>query len=124
MEHRKGSQMPYVTTYSHRHSSVVTAAVLMVGLSLALFFVPAVNGLIAGAVGGYLVGSASRALTAALLPAIIVAAGLWIAFSLMGLPVIGLLAGGAVTFWIVLSEVGLFLGALLGGVVHQALRHS
>lgn len=115
--------MPAMTTSAHRHSSVWTAAALMVGLSLALFFAPAINGLIAGAVGGYLVGSASRAMTAAILPAVIVAAGLWMLFSLMGLPFVGLVAGGAMTLWIVLSEVGLFLGALLGGAAHQALYH-
>ena len=96
----------------------------MVGLSLLLFFVPAVNGLVAGAVGGYLVGSLSRALTAAVVPAFVVAVAFWIGFSLMGLPVIGFLAGGAISLWIIMSELGLFLGAALGGTLHQVIRHA
>ena len=46
------------------HTGVVAGAVWMVVLSLALFFVPGLNGLIAGLVGGYLVGSPGRALAA------------------------------------------------------------
>jgi hypothetical protein len=108
----------------NRHVSVWVGAAWMIGISLLLFFVPAINGLIAGAVGGYLVGSMSRALTAAVLPALIVAMGFWIGFSLLGLPVIGLLAGGAVSIWIILSELGLFFGAVLGGGLHQVVRHA
>lgn len=108
----------------HRHSSVWAGAAWMIGLSLLLFFVPAVNGLIAGAVGGYLVGSLSRALTAAVVPAFIVAVAFWIGFSLTGLPVIGFLAGGAISVWIIMSELGLFLGAALGGTLHQVVRHA
>ena len=47
--------------------------------------------LVAGAVGGYLVGSLSRALKAAVLPAFSVAIAFWTGFSLTGLPVIGVL---------------------------------
>jgi hypothetical protein len=108
----------------HGHSTVWAGAAWMIGLSLLLFFVPAVNGLIAGAVGGYLVGSWSRALTAAVLPAIVVAIALWFGFGLMGLPVIGFLTGTAISLWIIFSELGLFLGAALGGTLHQVIRHA
>jgi hypothetical protein len=90
-----------------------------------LFFIPAVNGMIAGGVGGYLVGSWSRALTAAILSAIVMAVALWIGFSLMGMPLMGFLAGGAMTvLWIIFSELGLFIGAALGGTLHQVIRHA
>src|SRR5688572_17927432 len=62
----------------HRHSTLWAGAGWMIGLSLLLFFIPAVNGMIAGGVGGYLVGSWSRALTAAILPAIVMAVAFWI----------------------------------------------
>jgi hypothetical protein len=81
----------------------------MVALSPALFFVPGLNGLIAGLVGGYLVGSFGRALAAAVLPALIVAVGLWMLLAAMGMPILGFFAGGAITVLIVLAEVGLFL---------------
>lgn len=67
----------------------------MVFLSLALFFFPLVNGLIAGLVGGYKVGSPGRALLAAILPAALVAGGLWVVFALFDAPIRGVLAGAA-----------------------------
>jgi hypothetical protein len=88
-----------------------------------LFFVPAVNGVIAGLVGGYLVGTLGRAMAAAVLPALIVALGLWALLTVFGLPVIGFFAGAAVTILIVLSEIGLFLGAVLGVAAHQLTHH-
>lgn len=112
------------TPQLHQHASILVGSLWMIGLSLLLFFVPAVNGLIAGVVGGYLVGSIGRALGAAVLPALIVAAGLWILLGLLGLPVIGFFAGAAVGFWVLLSEVGLLIGATVGGAAHQLLQHS
>lgn len=106
------------------HSSIGMGTVWMVVLSLALFFVPGVNGLIAGLVGGYLVGSLGRAMAAAVLPALIVAVGLWILLAAVGMPILGFFAGAAVTVLIVFAELGLFLGAALGGVVHQVMHHA
>ena len=106
------------------HTGVVAGAVWMVVLSLALFFVPGLNGLIAGLVGGYLVGSLGRALAAAVLPALIVAVGLWMLLAALGMPILGFFAGGAITVLIVLAEVGLFLGAAVGAIVHQIIHHN
>ena len=105
------------------HTSVVAGALWMVVISLALFFVPAVNGVIAGLVGGYLVGTLGRAMAAAILPALIVALGLWALLTVVGLPVIGFFAGAAVTVLIAVSEIGLFLGAVLGVAAHQLTHH-
>ncbi len=91
----------------------------MVFLSLALFFVPLVNGLIAGAVGGYKVGGVGRALVAAILPAVVVAGGLWIAFAFLDAPIWGFLAGTAVGLIILLADVGLFIGAVIGGALRS-----
>jgi hypothetical protein len=102
---------------ARRRSSVFVGALWMVLLSLALFFLPLVNGLIAGAVGGYKVGGISRALVAAILPAVVVAAGLWIIFAFLDAPVWGLLAGFAGGLLILLSDVGLFIGAAVGGAI-------
>lgn len=118
--------MPEITAAAHTHSHTGTfvGAVWMVVISLALFFLPAINGLIAGLVGGYMIGTVGRALIAALLPALIISAGLWGLLSLLGLPVIGFLAGTAVTILIASSDVALFVGAVLGAAVHQMLGHS
>lgn len=45
-------------------TSLLVCALWMVGISLLLFFLPAINGLIGGAVGGYKAGSAMRGLGA------------------------------------------------------------
>lgn len=63
--------MVHSNTSGSERSSVVGASLRMVGVSLALFFLPAINGLIGGLVGGYK-GGMSRALVAAILPAAIV----------------------------------------------------
>ena len=116
---------PLETSLPHdHHTSVVAGALWMVGLSLALFFVPGFNGLIAGLVGGYLVGSIGRAVAAAVLPALVVAFGLWVLLAALGMPILGFFAGGAITILIVLSELGLFLGAALGAAAHQFMRHG
>lgn len=118
--------MPDVTSapHTHSHTGTLAGAIWMVVISLALFFLPGINGLIAGLVGGYMIGTVGRALIAALLPALIIAAGLWALLSIVGLPVIGFLAGTAVTILIASSDVALFLGAFLGAAVHQMLGHS
>ena len=89
----------------------------MVFLSIALFFIPLLNGLIAGLVGGYKVGGVARALVAAILPGVAAAGGLWIVFALFDAPVWGFVAGAAVGFLILLSDIGLFIGAAIGGAL-------
>jgi hypothetical protein len=100
-----------------RRSSVFVGALWMVVLSLALFFLPLLNGLIAGVVGGYKVGGVGRALVAAILPSVFVGAGLWIIFALFEAPVWGMVAGFAVGLLILLSDLGLFIGAAIGGLM-------
>lgn len=98
-------------------ASVVTGAAWMVGLSLLLFFLPIINGLVGGFVGGMKVGGVKRALTAAVLPALIVAVGLWILLAILDMPIFGLVAGVAIGMWVLLSDLGLFIGAAIGGAV-------
>lgn len=98
-------------------SSVVIGAVWMVLVSLALFFLPVINGFVGGIVGGYKVGSVKRALIAAILPAIAVAVGLWLLLIAFELPLLGFLASLAVGLIILLADVGLFIGAAIGGAI-------
>lgn len=95
--------------------NLVMAAVWMVVISLLLFFVPLVNGLIGGAVGGYKAGTPRRGFMAALIPSILVAGFLWVVFGLFGGPVLGFFAGVAAGLLVLLADVGLFIGALIGG---------
>jgi hypothetical protein len=99
--------------------NVVLGSVWMVILALGLFFLPAVNGVFAGMVGGYMVGSTKRALMAAIIPAFIIAGGLWVLLATLDFPVVGFFIGAALAIHITLSEIGLFLGAAIGGAVAQ-----
>jgi hypothetical protein len=95
--------------------NIVIAAAWMVGITMLLFFLPLVNGLIGGAVGGYKAGTPSRGFMAALIPALVVGAALWLVFGLFGGPVIGFFAGAAAGMLVLLADVGMFVGALVGG---------
>ncbi|HYH97935.1 hypothetical protein [Hyalangium sp.] len=70
------------TRLTRGRASPFTAALMMVVISLVLFFLPLINGLIGGAVGGYMAGS-----------------------------------GGIV---VLLADVGLFIGAAIGGAIAQS----
>jgi hypothetical protein len=100
-------------------TSMVAASLWMIVISLALFFLPLVNGLIGGAIGGYKAGDWKRALAAAILPAVVVAAGLWVLLALLNAPFWGLIAGTALGAVIVLADVGLLIGAVVGGAIRQ-----
>lgn len=116
-----------MTTHLERHpdspivtpprASIVAGSLWMVGLTLALFFLPLINGIVGGFVGGYKVGGAGRALIAAILPAIVVAIALWVIFAVFDAPVIGLVAGVAGAALVVLADIGIFIGALIGGAM-------
>jgi hypothetical protein len=108
---------PLTRLPSERRSSIVAGSAWMVLISLALFFVPLLNGFVGGLVGGYKVGTVGRGLTAAVLPAGVVAVGLWVLLALAELPLLGMLAGVAIGLAVVFSELGLFLGAMVGGLL-------
>ncbi len=98
-------------------TSLLVCALWMIGISLVLFFLPALNGLIGGAVGGYKAGSAMRGLSAAILPAIISGIGIWLLLILFDAPILGFLAGLAVGVWALISSIGLLIGAVIGGAM-------
>jgi hypothetical protein len=108
----------------HGETSLVVAALWMIGISLLLFFLPAINGLIGGAVGGYKAGSAKRGLGAALLPAVIVGVGIWLLLAVFEAPILGFLAGIAVGLWALISSIGLLIGAAIGGAVSPHPSHA
>lgn len=89
----------------------------MVGLSIALFWLPIAGPFIAGFVGGRRAVTIGRATVAAFAPAVILALvviGILAAFEL---PVIGAVAGIGVAIVILAEDIPLFLGAWLGAAV-------
>lgn len=103
-----------------KDSSIIVSSMWMIVISLVLFFLPAINGLIGGAVGGYKAGSAGRGITAAVLPSIIVGLLMWVLFAIFDAPVIGFLGGLAVGIWALISSLGLLIGAVVGGAMAPA----
>jgi hypothetical protein len=95
--------------------NVFTASLLMVGITLVLFFLPFINGVIGGAVGGYMLGDVKRALIAAILPAVFVSLLLLGIFALFGSPIIGIFAGMTGAALVFFADVGIFIGAVIGG---------
>jgi hypothetical protein len=111
-------QTPVVSAPSQsKPSSLLTASVWMVVISVLLFFMPLLNGFVGGLVGGYKVGSVGRALSAALLPSAVVTGLLWLLFAVFSAPVWGVIAGATVGLLVVLADLGLFLGAAIGGAL-------
>jgi hypothetical protein len=102
--------------------SMAVGAIWMVVISLALFFLPLVNGLVGGIVGGYKVGDWKRALGAAVLPAVVAGLGLWLIVAALGAPVWGFAAGAAVGILVLLADLGIFVGAAIGGMVAQGAK--
>ena len=100
-----------------RDSSIVTSSLWMIAISLLLFFLPAINGLIGGAVGGYKAGSLMRGVSASILPAVIVGFSLWGLFAAFDAPILGFFGGLAVGLWALISSVGLLIGAAIGGLI-------
>jgi hypothetical protein len=100
-------------------SSIFVGSLWMIGISLALFFLPLINGVIGGLVGGYKVGGVGRALLAAILPAVVVALGLWIIFIIFDAPALGIIAGLTGAVLVLLADVGIFIGALIGGALSR-----
>lgn len=102
----------------HR-SSIIAGSLWMIGVTLVLFFLPLINGIVGGIIGGYKVGGAKRAMLAAILPAFVVAVGLWLIFALADAPVWGFLAGLTAAALVALADVGIFIGAAIGGAMSK-----
>jgi hypothetical protein len=95
---------------------------IMFLVPLLFFWFPAI-GLIAGALGGYLIGRPLKSMLLALAPfcalALLVALG---GFGL-GVPLIGAALAGIALAWLVVHSVLLLAGAFLGGM-YYTLRHG
>ncbi|MEC9356641.1 MAG: hypothetical protein VX836_02085 [Pseudomonadota bacterium] len=104
-------------TLNRDRGSVVLGALLMLILSVLLFWLPGIGSLIAGIVGGKVAGSVLRGLAAAILPSLLIGAALFFGISLIGLPIVGLLAGASASVIFVAGSGMLLLGALIGGLL-------
>lgn len=90
------------------------ATLWMLGLSIALSWLPILGPLIAGAVGGRQAGGLGRALLAALLPALLLGALVATLLAAFDLEFLGVLAGLGVGIVVLVQDLMLIGGAALG----------
>lgn len=95
--------------------SVVNGAVWMLLLSVLLSWLPILGPLIAGFVGGRMIGDERRSLMVALIPAVLLALVLWGILAAFDLPVLGAVAGLGMLVVIAIQEIPLLVGAWFGG---------
>ncbi len=101
-----------------RRGSIVAGALWMFLLSLLLFWLPVLGPLIAGLVGGKKAGGVGAAIAAVFLPAVFVGILLFVLFTAIGLPLVGVLTGGLAFLTVAVTLIGpLLIGAILGGVL-------
>lgn len=102
--------------YKKPKGSILAAMLIMFFISLILFWLPVLGPLIAGIVGGKKAGGVWNGFLAVIIPSVLVGFIMFfLAGTLTGLPLVGVLAGaGALLFS--LSHVGpLLMGAIIGG---------
>ena len=109
-----------MSTQVARRGSIPQAMAWMIGLSVALFWIPFLGSLIAGFVGGRKAGGIGEGLIAAVLPGVILLLTSILLGSLLGgIPVIGQLVGWMLGMgaWVLgfVNVIPLLLGAAVGG---------
>jgi hypothetical protein len=103
---------------SDNDGSILAAVIWMFIISLLLFWIPGIGGLIAGIVGGKKAGGVLSAIFAVFLPAMLFGSALAImSTSLTGIPLIGVVAAAG-GFFLAASYVGpMLIGAIIGGIL-------
>ena len=94
------------------------AVAWMLGLSLALFWLPVLGMFIAGLVGGRKAGGVGTAVLAVMVPALVVGAVMFFAGTLLtGMPVLGTIAALGAGALVLANVLPMLAGAVLGGIL-------
>ncbi len=101
---------------------MVLAVIVMIVLSLLLSWLPLFGPLIAGIVGGYCAGGIGRGLAAAVIPLVLLGVFVWWVGAALNHAVAGFFVSVGVTLLLVVHEVGLFIGAVIGGAIAQGRK--
>lgn len=95
--------------------SLAQGGLWMLILAIFLSWLPVLGPLIAGFVGGRMIGEEKRALSVALIPGLVLAGVLWLILAAFELPVLGAVAGFGALVVVAVQELPLLLGAWFGG---------
>ena len=107
------------TERSDERGSVMRATLWMIGLALVLIWLPILGPAIAGFVGGTKAVTMGKALTAALLPAVLLGALVAIILIAFDLPLIGTIAGIGVFIAVAVESLPMFAGAAVGASLEE-----
>jgi hypothetical protein len=88
-------------------------------LALLLGWIPFIGPAIAGFVGGLQAGDVSSALIAAIIPSAIVVALVFVLGTVVGLPIVAVIAGAGLFVILLVGALPLLAGAFIGGMVSQ-----
>lgn len=99
--------------------SLVPGGLWMLILAIFLSWLPILGPLVAGFVGGRMIGEEKRALGVALIPALVLAGVLWLILAAFELPVLGAVAGFGALVVVAIQELPLLLGAWFGGATQS-----
>ncbi|HVL99887.1 MAG TPA: hypothetical protein VM324_11405 [Egibacteraceae bacterium] len=102
--------------------SLLQGGLWMLILAVLLSWLPILGPLIAGFVGGRMIGEQTRALGVALVPAVILAGVLWAILAAFDLPVLGAVAGFGALVVVAVQELPLLLGAWFGAATNAGSR--
>jgi len=106
------------TTVVRVKGDVAAGTLWMLVLSLLLFWLPFFGPLIGGFVGGKKSGGVGPAVVAVFLPAIVLGIAFCILGTATGIPLVGVVTGGAVFLVVAAAAVGpLLIGAVVGGAM-------
>lgn len=108
-----------MTRTAEPRASFIKATLWMVALSILLFWLPILGPAIAGLVGGWFAGTVGRAVLASLMPAVLLVVLIVLVGTVIDLPLVGALAGGAIGLVILFGDVPLVLAAIGGAIVSQ-----
>jgi hypothetical protein len=98
-------------------SRVLAGALWMVAITMGLFLLPGINGLLAGFVGVYKFRGAGRILVPSLVAGSVAVACQWLQLTALNLPMVGIFSGAPPVTAMAFSAVGLVVGGVVGGIV-------
>ncbi len=98
-------------------SILALVVMFLVPLVLPILPLPGLPGLAVGLLGGYIAGSAGRALLLAMLPFLVVTLAIGGLGFGTGLPLLGTALAGIALIWLVFEHLALVVGALIGGAI-------
>jgi hypothetical protein len=100
--------------------SAIAGSLWMFAISSVFYFLPVANGIVAGLIGGFKIGNTRMALTAAAGVLLFTTVVSWMLFTTLPIPLMGGISNQIqIAILIALSDVGLFIGAGVGGTIAQ-----